>query len=63
MHAQVQAGCDLAEHEAEELGQPPGLWEDGPHLLPRLQPLPQPVVPPLCTKHSSPLAVALQGAP
>ncbi len=27
---------DLAEHEAEELGQPPGLGEDGPHLLPCL---------------------------
>ena len=43
---------DLAEHEAEELGQPPGLREDSPHLLPCLQPLTQPVVPPLCRHHT-----------
>lgn len=43
---------DLAEHEAEELGQPPRLREDSPHLLPCLQPLTQPVVPPLYKHHT-----------
>ena len=36
---------DVAEHEAEQLGDAPGFWKHCPHLLPRFQALPQPVVP------------------
>lgn len=40
--------ADLAEHETQQLGHPPGLRKDGPYFFSSPQALAQPVVPPLC---------------
>ncbi len=40
--------ADLAEHETQQLGHPPGLRKDGPYFFSSPQALAQPVIPPLC---------------
>jgi len=40
--------ADLAEHETQQLGHPPGLRKDGPYFFSGPQALAQPVIPPLC---------------
>ncbi len=40
--------ADLAEHETQQLGHPPGLRKDGPYFFSSPQALAQPIIPPLC---------------
>jgi hypothetical protein len=40
--------ADLAEHETQQLGHPPGLRKNGPYFFSSPQTLAQPIVPPFC---------------